>query len=49
MLPPGKQVVSARLDGRGTDVRTLITARGRVLVTDGGNKSGTTGLVVRLR
>lgn len=49
VLPPGKRVRSVRLDGRVCDFHTLSTARGRVLVTDGGNRAGTTDLVVRLR
>ncbi|MCW2848318.1 MAG: hypothetical protein JWR90_2292 [Marmoricola sp.] len=49
VLPPGARVRSVRLDGRAADYRTLSTARGRVVVADGGARAGTTDLVVRLR
>ena len=49
VLPPGKRVLSVRLDGRPADYRIQTTARGQVLVADGGNRPGVTDLVVRLR
>jgi hypothetical protein len=49
VLPAGSRVDSVQLDGHRAGYRVVSTARGRVLVTDGGNRAGTTKLVVRLR
>jgi hypothetical protein len=49
VLPPGAEVRSVRVDGRPAGFRVQTTARGRVLVADGGARRGTTHLVVRLR
>ncbi len=49
VLPAGSRVDSVRLDGHRAVYRVLSTARGRVLVTNGGRGVGTTNLVVRLR
>ncbi|MCW2543693.1 MAG: hypothetical protein JWM40_1245, partial [Frankiales bacterium] len=48
VLPPGKRVVSVHVDGHASDFHTLNTARGRLLVADGGGDPGTTDLVVGL-
>jgi hypothetical protein len=49
VLPRGAEVRSVRVDGRPAGYRVQTTARGRVLVADGGARRGTTHLVVRLR
>ncbi len=49
VVPPGKKVSSVQLDGRPADYRIQTTARGQVLVADGGNRPGVSYLVVRLR
>ena len=48
-MPAGSRVESVRVDGRRVAYSVLSTARGRVLVADGGASTGTTRLVVRLR
>ncbi|HEV7907158.1 MAG TPA: hypothetical protein VGP03_03370, partial [Pseudonocardiaceae bacterium] len=49
VLPPGARVASVLVDGHAAGHRILDTARGRLVVADGGHGLGTTELVVRLR
>jgi hypothetical protein len=49
VLPPGARVASLLVDGHAAGHRILHTARGRLVVADGGHRVGTTELVVRLR
>ena len=48
VLPKGARVAGVRLDGREVAYRVTTTARGRQVVVDGGDRRGTTDLVVRL-
>jgi hypothetical protein len=48
VLPKGARVSGVRLDGRKVAYRVTTSARGRQVVVGGGDRRGTTDLVVRL-